>query len=351
MRLRKGARGQKRGHSNRGGKSDSTKESLATSSASTTSATFTSTSSNSGASGSYIAPLRQAHKQQSNTQGSPRFKKQSANRKLFGERSSTNLSSSGVSGDSLVERIKRRRIGKSPATFRSLVNIAHAMHFGIYEELPESSSIEHDLSPMRQTLCRLSLTYLRNASNMATYASPENNLSLKDAFVSLSGAWNMFCQDANSAFKDYYKQGLDACAVKELDTADAGFAAIIAECLAKTDTGVKAQPIISKIYELQGAPDSEPYRRSLDDLKTILKHAEQPLSGRTKDASEGDAVCIWSAVFREQLPATACLALNLVEQGIAAARQSNLHLFRIFDIIAGTRKCDTILTVEGQISN
>lgn len=34
------------------------------------------------------------------------------------------------------------------------------------------------------------------------------------------------------------------------------------------------------------------------------------------------------------------------EQGLAAARQSNSHLFRIFDIIAGTRKCDTILPVE-----
>lgn len=34
------------------------------------------------------------------------------------------------------------------------------------------------------------------------------------------------------------------------------------------------------------------------------------------------------------------------EQGLAAARQLNSHLFQIFDIIAGTRKCDTILTVE-----
>ncbi|KAF9113891.1 hypothetical protein BGX30_006785, partial [Mortierella sp. GBA39] len=57
---------------------------------------------------------------------------------------------------------------------------------------------------------------------------------------------------------------MDACAVKDLDTADTEFAAIvaplveIAECAAKTDAGVKAQPIISKIYELQGAPGSEP---------------------------------------------------------------------------------------------
>lgn len=34
------------------------------------------------------------------------------------------------------------------------------------------------------------------------------------------------------------------------------------------------------------------------------------------------------------------------EQGLAAARQSNVHLLEIYDIVAGTRKCDTILTVE-----
>ncbi|KAG0247422.1 hypothetical protein BG011_001539, partial [Mortierella polycephala] len=260
--------------------------------------------------------------------------------------------SSERSGDSLVEGIKRRRLEKGPATFRSLVDIAHAMHFGIYEALPESTAVQDSLPPKRQTLCRLSLSYLKKASNTTKYTNPEYSLPLKDTFVSLSGVWNMFCQDANAAFKDDYQRGLDACAVKEIDAPDAGFAAIVApllemaECAAKTDSGVKAQLIISKIYELQGAPDSEPYCRSLDALKTILKHAERPLSGRTKDASEGDAVSLWSAIFREQLPATACLALNLGEQGLAAARQSNLDLFGIFGINAGTRKCDSIMTVE-----
>ncbi|KAF9912247.1 hypothetical protein EC991_000138 [Linnemannia zychae] len=214
------------------------------------------------------------------------------------------------------------------------------------------NAVQDNLSPRRQILCHLSLSYLKKASDTTKYTNPEFNLPLKDAFVSLSGIWNMFCQDANAAFKDDFEQGLIACAVKELDTPDMTFAAIVAPLLemaefaAKTDTGVKAQPIISKIYQLQAAKGSEPHCRSLDALKTILKHAERPLSGRTKDASEGDAVSLWSAIFREQLPATACLALNLGEQGLGAARQSNVHLFKIFDIIAGTRKCDSIMTVE-----
>ncbi|KAF9898758.1 hypothetical protein BX616_003644 [Lobosporangium transversale] len=292
--------------------------------------------------------------------------KQPANRKRAGERSlsvsststsaisSSSSSSKGCGGsnDSLVEGVKRRRFEKGPASFRPLAEIAHAMHFGIFEPLPESIAVEDDVSPRRQTLCRLSLSYLKKASDTSKQMNPEYNMSLKDAFVSLSGVWSMFCPGANAAFKADYEQGLATCAVKELETVEPGFAAIVtplvemAECAAKTDAGVKAQPIISKIYALQGVPGSEPYCRSLDALKTILKHAERPLSGRTKDASEGDAVSLWSAIFREQLPATACLALNLGEQGLAAARQSNLHLFRIFDIIAGTRKCDTILTVE-----
>lgn len=223
-------------------------------------------------------------------------------------------------GDSLVKTIKRRRLEKGPVTFRSLVDIAHAMHFGVYEALPEFTSMQDNLSPRRQALCRLSLSYLKKASNRTKYTNPEYSLPLKDAFVSLSGVWNMFCQDANAAFKDDYERGLVVCAVKVLDTPDMGFAAIIAplvemaECAAKTDAGVKAQPIISKIYQIQATPGSEAYCRSLDALKTILKHAERPLSGRAKDPSEGDAVSLWSAIFREQLPATACLALNLVNR-------------------------------------
>ncbi|KAG0221220.1 hypothetical protein BGW41_007073 [Actinomortierella wolfii] len=211
--------------------------------------------------------------------------------------------------------------------------------------LQESSEQVHHVS---KELTQL----VRSASNRSKYTNPEYNLPLKDAFVSLSGIWNMFCQDANDVFKDDYKRGLDLSAVKELDIPDMEFATIvaplveIAESAARTDVGVKAQSIITKIYHIQALPGSEPYCRSLDALKTILKHAERPLSGRVKDASEGDAVSLWSAIFREQLPATACLALNLGEQGLAAARQSNLDLFDIFGIVAGTRKCDSIMTVD-----
>ncbi|GJJ71737.1 hypothetical protein EMPS_04094 [Entomortierella parvispora] len=266
--------------------------------------------------------------------------------------SSSSSKSRGRSEDSLVDGIKRRRTEKDPATFRSLVDIAHAMHFGIYEALPEFTAVDDILPTKRQKLCHLSLSYLKKGSDATKYPNPDYSLPLKDAFVSLSGVWNMFCQTANATFKDEYQRALDVCAVKELDTPDAGFSAIvaplmeIAEGATTTDAGVKAQVLISKIYELQAIAGSEPYCRSLDALKTILKHAERPLSGRTKDASEGDAVSLWSAIFREQLPATACLALNLGEQGLAAARQSNLDLFTIFGINAGTRKCDSIMTVE-----
>lgn len=85
----------------------------------------------------------------------------------------------------------------------------------------------------------------------------------------------MFCQDANAAFKDDYHRGIDVCAIKELHSPDTGFAAIVAplmemaECAAKTDAWVKAQSLISKIYQLQAAPGLEPYCRSLDALKTM----------------------------------------------------------------------------------
>ncbi|KAF9093961.1 hypothetical protein BGX27_001541 [Mortierella sp. AM989] len=104
----------------------------------------------------------------------------------------------------------------------------------------------------------------------------------------------MFCQGVNTAFKDDYMRGLDACAIKELDTPDMGFAAVVVPLVEMAECAA-------------------------------LKHAERPLSGRAKHTSEGDAVSLWSAIFREQLPATACLGLNL------------LDLFEVFDIITGTQ--------------
>ncbi|KAF9543020.1 hypothetical protein EC957_001379 [Mortierella hygrophila] len=81
-------------------------------------------------------------------------------------------------GDYLVEAIKRRQFEKGPASFRSLVDIAHAMHFGIYEALPESTVVQDNISPRRQTLCRLSLSYLKKASDTTQYSNPEYNLPL-----------------------------------------------------------------------------------------------------------------------------------------------------------------------------
>lgn len=54
-------------------------------------------------------------------------------------------------------------------------------HFGIYGALPESTAVEDNLPPKRQTLCRLSLSYLKKASNTTKYTNPEYSLPLKDA--------------------------------------------------------------------------------------------------------------------------------------------------------------------------
>ncbi|KAG0378345.1 hypothetical protein BGX24_004077 [Mortierella sp. AD032] len=218
----------------------------------------------------------------------------------------------------LVSKELTMMVRNAPAPL-STSDIAHAMHFGIYEALPVTIAVQDNLSPRRQTLCHLSLSYLKKASNRTKYTNPEYTLPLKDAFVSLSGIWNMFCQDANSAFKDDYERGLDACAVKDLDNPDMGFAAIVAplvemaEHAAKTETGVKAQALISKIYYIQATPGSEIYCRSLGALKTITAAGNGVLG---------------------------------VEPGLTAARQSNLDLFEIFGIHAGTRKRDSIMTVE-----
>ncbi|KAF9967093.1 hypothetical protein BGZ73_000691 [Actinomortierella ambigua] len=116
----------------------------------------------------------------------------------------------------------------------------------------------------------------------------------------------MFCPDANAAFKADYEQGLATCAVKELETVEPGFAAIVApllemaECASKTDAGVKAQPIISKIYALQGAPGSEPYCRSLDALKTMMhRRAMLSVFGPQSSESNYQQQRVWHSILED----------------------------------------------------
>ncbi|KAF9425137.1 hypothetical protein BGZ94_007806 [Podila epigama] len=142
----------------------------------------------------------------------------------------------------------------------------------------------------------------------------------------------MFCQDANDAFKDDYERGLDLCALKELDIPDTEFATIvaplveIAESSAMTDVGVKAQSMHHQDLSYS----------IFTRLRTIL-----PLSGRPQNNSDH-----YLAELRTRQK------VMLGEQGLAAARQSNMDLLDLFGIVAGTRKCDSIMTVDNlEIAN
>lgn len=244
-----------------------------------------------------------------------------------------------------VEANKRQRTIK-PGTFQSLVEHAIGMHLGFFDVLPDlGSEVPGDVSENRQTLYRMALSRLHDGSDDMRYPSSDSNVPLKDAFVALSGIWNMFSMEANKEFNDHLTEGRRLCLRKELEVPDEAFASLIEPLVSMAEKGSAIDDLIEKVYELQAI--SSEFRRSLDALKTIFKHAERPLHGKLKDPAEADAMSLWSSIFREQLPAKSSLALNLGEQGCAAAKLSSSIVSTFFDTATSTRKCDCILSVDG----
>ncbi|KAG0317584.1 hypothetical protein BG000_004511 [Podila horticola] len=169
----------------------------------------------------------------------------------------------------------------------------------------------------------MALSRLHDGNDDMRYPSSDSNVPLKDAFVALSGIWNMFSAEANKAFNDRLTEGKQLCLRKELEMPDDAFATLIKPLVSMADEGPDMDDLIEKLYELQAIPSE--FRRSLDALKTIFKHAERPLHGKSKDPAEADSMSLWSSIFREQLPARTSLALNL-ELDLAIQLQKNIKI-------------------------
>ncbi|KAG0249292.1 hypothetical protein BGZ95_007594, partial [Linnemannia exigua] len=140
-------------------------------------------------------------------------------------------------------------------------------HLGFFDVLPDlGSEVPGDVSENRQTLYRMALSRLHDGSDDMRYPSSDSNVPLKDAFVALSGIWNMFSMEANKEFNDHLTEGRRLCLRKELEVPDEAFASLIEPLVSMAEKGSAIDDLIEKVYELQAI--SSEFRRSLDALKT-----------------------------------------------------------------------------------
>ncbi|KAF9169023.1 hypothetical protein BGX20_010896 [Mortierella sp. AD010] len=111
------------------------------------------------------------------------------------------------------------------------------------------------------------LANLHDARDAFKYPNPETNLPLKDAFVALSGIWNLYSEKSNSEFGELTDKARLLCLRPDLEKRDEEFNGIIEPLILLADSESSVDSILGRLYDIQTA--NPQHRRSLDMLKTI----------------------------------------------------------------------------------
>ncbi|KAF9390184.1 hypothetical protein BGX21_011533, partial [Mortierella sp. AD011] len=75
-------------------------------------------------------------------------------------------------------------------------------------------------------------------------------MSFKDAFVALSGIWNLFSNEANKAFQDSDREKVEKlCWMSELERKDSGVVEIVT-ALTEKSRRVPLTDIVNELYNL-----------------------------------------------------------------------------------------------------
>ncbi|KAF9424681.1 hypothetical protein BGZ76_003473 [Entomortierella beljakovae] len=185
-------------------------------------------------------------------------------------------------------------------------------------DLPSEKCAEIEQDPERNTLYKLALSHLQNAQEEMQEPKFDKTscTDFKDAFVALSGVWNVFSEEANKAFQSTDRQEVEElCRMTELENKDPDVMEILTALIEKS----------------QQVP---------------LRHVVHPHNG-SMAPSEADSMYLWAKILDEGMPLNTSLSFHLGEQGCAATALSKSQLSKVFDIGTSARKCDCIFTVKG----
>ncbi|KAF9536472.1 hypothetical protein EC957_010877, partial [Mortierella hygrophila] len=170
-------------------------------------------------------------------------------------------------------KIARRTSSKTriEEPWHSLIEAALVLHDGWQVDLPEVDTPYEDGSPSRSKLYQLALQHLHSATalQVQTHFDRAHCLDFKDAFVSLSGIWNLYSSSANNLFGITATAEAKAfCHMQSMDEKDDVLVDIAGILLEKKTL----EEILDETYHLQVAQPT--YRRMLDVLQ-IMDHGSE----------------------------------------------------------------------------
>ncbi|KAI1292619.1 hypothetical protein EDD11_008711 [Mortierella claussenii] len=189
--------------------------------------------------------------------------------------------------------------------WHDLVQATMSMYEGVDVELPSERCAVTERDPEKNALYKLALQHLQNAQAEMQKSKFDKTtcVDFKDAFVALSGLWNVFSNEANNAFQSADRLEVEElCRMTELENRRADISGILTTLAAKSQE-VSLNDVVDHIY---GLISTDPRFRPL--LLTLIA---------------------------------------IGEQGCAATTLSKSQLAKVFDTGAMARKCDCLFTVKG----
>ncbi|KAG0252507.1 hypothetical protein BG011_006938 [Mortierella polycephala] len=205
----------------------------------------------------------------------------------------------------------------------------------------ETKDIEKD--PERKKLYGLAWRHLRDAKVALGQqnADKETCLHFRDAFVALSGVFNLYSFMARKALSS--ADCLDAkglCLVPELEYKDEELTKLLDSL--KTTKTRKLTAVLEDVYSWLSSKPT--FRLFLLVLRNIIENILNPHHGDNKPP-ECDALLIWGSILKDGRPKGTPFTFYLGDQASRATRVSKSKLACALNTGCSARKCDCTLSI------
>ncbi|KAF9185901.1 hypothetical protein BGZ50_002804, partial [Haplosporangium sp. Z 11] len=227
--------------------------------------------------------------------------------------------------------------------WHDLADIAIRLFNGNVVDLPSEKSMETEKDPERKKLYELAWRHLSDAKEGLGQqnANKEMRLHFRDAFVALSGVFNLYSFQARKALSS--ADCLDAkglCLMPELEYKDEELTKLLGSLM--TTKTRKLTAILEDVYSWLSSKPT--FRLFLLVLRNIIENILNPHHGDNKP-SECDALLIWGSILKDGRPKGTPFTFYLGEHASGATRVSKNKLACALNTGYNARKCDCTLSI------
>ncbi|KAF9996337.1 hypothetical protein BGZ65_008080, partial [Modicella reniformis] len=227
--------------------------------------------------------------------------------------------------------------------WHDLADIAVRLFKGNAVDLPPEGAKDTEKDPERKKLYGLAWRHLRDAKVALEQqgADKETCLHFRDAFVALSGVFNLYSPMARKALSS--TDCLEAkrlCLMPELEYKDEELTKLLDSLM--TTKIRKLTVILEDVYSWLSSKPT--FRLFLLVLRNIIENVLNPHHGDNKP-SECDALLIWGSILKDGRPKGTPFTFYLGEQASRAPHVSKSKLASALNTGCSARKCDCTLSI------